>query len=245
MLSQTNFILRSWVIVGLTLLLKLSLASKAFTQEPYVNLVRHIETQELGIASLEGLAFSPAADVFLIVTTTGAVRINLLTPREQPAAAIDVATAIAAPLNMAFDRKGNGLLFLDATVDELVEIKAGANGRPEPDSEAVTRFQVRQFGLHKAQGMTFDPETGALFFLDVPSPQAVPRIVRIIPDPQDRFDGDSAERGGRISNIFLNSLRGSDPRGIAFNPVDSHLYIMSQVEQKLYEVTDQGEVVSC
>jgi uncharacterized protein YjiK len=68
--------------------------------------------------------------------------------------------------------------------------------------------------------------------------------VRITPHPQLRFDGPAAERDNRISNIVLNALNNIKLQGIAFNPNDGHIYITSPTEQKLYELTDQGELVS-
>jgi len=224
--------------VVLLLLLTSATGSNTFAQEPYVREVRKFETPELGIPNPAGLAFSPAADAFLVAPSPATAGLIIVTFARDLAGSVTVATTIADAVKMAFDGKSNSLLFFDGSVEELVEIKASANGRPRPSPGAITRFNAQPFGVKEARGMTFDPETGDLFFLVVPAPPAVPRIVRIIPDPQNRFDSPV------VSNIVLNSLRQSQLRGIAFNPNDGHLYVMNPAEQKLYEVTQEGKVLT-
>jgi hypothetical protein len=225
-------------LAALVLLVTLVAASNVFAQVPYQRLVRKFATPELGIPNPSGLAFSPAAGALLVTPSPGTAVLITVTMVPDTAGSATMATVVPNPVNMAFDGKFNSLLFFDASTDELIEIKAGANGRPEPSPGAMTRFNARPFVVRQAQGMTLDPATGDLFFLVVPAQPAVPRIVRIIPHPQDRFASPV------VSDIVLNSLRQSQLRGIAFNPSDGHFYIMSPAEQKLYEVTPKGEVLS-
>ncbi|MCI0692430.1 hypothetical protein L0337_10560, partial [candidate division KSB1 bacterium] len=227
---------KKWVV--LALLFALAAGSNALAQEPYQRLVRKFETPELGIPNPAGLAFSPAAGALLVAPSPGTVDLSIVILVGDLAGSATVATAVSNPVNMAFDGKFNSLLFFDAGTEELIEIKAGANGRPQPSPGAITRFNAQPFVVKHAQGMTLDPETGDLFFLVVPAQPAVPGIVRIVPNPQDRFASPV------VSNIVLSSLRQYQLRGIAFNPSDGHFYIMSQAEQELFEVTQKGEVLT-
>ena len=230
---------QSAAVVVLTLFLMLVNGADTFAQEPYQRLVRRFETPELGITNPAGLAFSPGADALLVAGSSGTADLTILTMAANPSGSVSLATAIVDPLNMAFDGMAKVFLFYDADADELVEIQAGNDGKPKTAPEAITRFNAQPFGLlKKAQGMTFDPETGDLFFLVVPAPSAQPKIVRIIPDPQNRFNNPV------VSKIDLKSLKKVQLGGIAFNPSDGHLYVMSPAEQKLHEVTQEGEVLT-
>ncbi|MHA2282672.1 MAG: DNRLRE domain-containing protein [Promethearchaeota archaeon] len=235
-LYNKNQLTYSTGYVRLIFFLIIVIGSEIFAQNPYQRMVQKFETPELGIPNPAGLAFSPAADALLVTPSSGTADLIIVTFTRDIADSVTVATTIVEPVNMAFDGNFNSLLFFDASLEELVEIEAGENGRPKPSPGNITRFNAQPFNVKKAQGMTFDPATGDLFFLVVPAPPAVPRIVHIIPDPRVRFNNPV------VSNIVLNSLQGSQLRGIAFNPNDGHLYIMSPTEQKLYEVNENGEV---
>ena len=225
-------------LLVLVFLFTLATGSHTFAQEPFQRLVRKFETPELGIANPAGLAFAPRANALLVAPSADTADLIILTFARDADGFETVATAIIDPLNMAFDGKFNSLLFFDAGVDELVEIEARANGRPRPSPGAITRFDARGFGVKEAEGMTFDPETGDLFILVAAAQNAVPRVVRIIPNPPDRFVDPV------VSNIALYSLQRTQLRGIAFNPSDGHLYVMAPAKQKLYEVTPEGVVLS-
>jgi len=215
-------------------------SSFAYAQNAYYRMVRTLETHEPGITSISGLTFSPQANAFLIVSAHSVSDITLLTTLDDLTGSIKLATIIPDPINMAFDDRANSLLFIDPETNELIEVKMGTDGRQRFSPQTIVRFRIPQFDLKNAKGMAFNPETGALFILDAQGP----RIIRVMPDPRDRFDGSSAAQNGRISMLALNSLQGAELRGIAFNPGDNHLYVMAPADQKLYELTQQGDVVS-
>jgi hypothetical protein len=82
--------------------------------------------------------------------------------------------------------------------------------------------------------MTFDPASGRLFILDA----AGPRIVRIEPEPGGGFDN------GTISEVDLRQTGLVDPRGLAFDPTTGHLHVLIPAEQKLYELSETGQIVA-
>src|SRR3990172_7607693 len=236
-------------LAGLILLLALMTGSITFAQERpgYLRLVRAIPAGDVGVSNPVGLAFSPAASAFLVLEAGAAAQpgettatIRLVTPLEDTLGAVRVATAIADPLNVAVDSQANRLLILDQAADELIAVRLGAEGYPDPVDSAVTRFEAGPFGVTHAQGLTLDPETGRLFILDA----AAPRIVGIIPDAQQGFDGAAALQEGRIFQIDLQHLAGAPLRGLAFNPNTGHLYVSRPAEQKLYELSESGRVVA-
>ena len=88
--------------------------------------------------------------------------------------------------------------------------------------------------------MTFDPESGQLFILDSNGPQ----ILAVTPHPVYGFDGNSASRDGRIRHINLRRLGIGPLQGIAYNPSNNHLYVLSTVQDLVYELTEEGRLVS-
>jgi uncharacterized protein YjiK len=228
----------SKVLLRLIIFFMFAFGTSILAQEPYQRLVQKFETPELGIPNPAGLVFSPAAEALLVTPSPGIADLVTISFTRHRVDSVTMATIIPRPVNMAFDGKFNCLLFFDDNLDELVEIEAGVNGRPKTSSQAITRYNALPFNVKKARGMTFDPNTGDLFFLVVPAPSAIPRIVRLIPDPHARFNNPA------VSSILLNSLQGSQLGGIAFNPSDGHLYLMSPTEQKLYEVNQNGDVLT-
>lgn len=229
---------------GLVILLILLVGAGGIAQTPYLRTVRTMETAPLGMANPAGMAFSPLANGFLMVNASGNARIKTLTLVEEPGDSITIAAAIEDPLNMGFDYQANSLLFFNPAGNQLTEIPAGPAGLPAASPGAGRRYQTAQFGLQHARGMSFDPASGELYVLALPSAHAMPRIVRIIPDPQQRFDGHTAQQHGRISQIVLPALKNLEPRGLAFNPANGRLYTYSEAGQKLYEVSGTGQVIS-
>ncbi len=69
------------------------------------------------------------------------------------------------------------------------------------------------------------------------------RIVRIEPAADGSLDIGAALRAGRVSRIDLKGIGLTNARGLAFNPVNGHLYVLDTVKQTLYELTEGGQVV--
>ncbi|GAB62920.1 hypothetical protein KSU1_C1324 [Candidatus Jettenia caeni] len=124
------------------------------------------------------------------------------------------------------------MLIYQPAVHKLIAVKAMADGNLDPAK--VTSFDARKFGLRRPNGMTIDPSSGGLFILD----SAVPEIIHVTPNADQGFDDAS------ISYVCLEQIGISDIRGIAFNPANGHLYILSFTEKKLYEFTKSGKVVA-
>ena len=133
--------------------------------------------------------------------------------------------SVSDPLNMVFDSKANRLLILDVAQGRLSAIQATANGRLDP--RLLSSYDAQPFGVQNPQGMTVDPASGRLFILDAASP----RIVRVDLGPGQSLDGPAALRERRIHEINLKQSGLVELRGIAFNPADGHLYVLSPARQ--------------
>ncbi len=212
-------------------------ATFALDTDAYVSLVRSVETGYHNIPNPAGLAFSPRARKFFIVDAPksalpSAKIFDIMMMTSSGDLVSSVRTQITDPVNIAFDSKANRLLIYQPAVHKLIAVKAMADGNLDPAK--VTSFDARKFGLRRPNGMTIDPSSGGLFILD----SAVPEIIHVTPNADQGFDDAS------ISYVCLEQIGISDIRGIAFNPANGHLYILSFTEKKLYEFTKSGKVVA-
>jgi hypothetical protein len=230
-------------LAGLTLPFSWAGSSVSVLQgnRAYIEEVRPLDTNDLGLLNPAGLAFSPEANVFFILEahSTSQADIVTMTPFEDFVGSVSVNVTIMDPINMAFDSQANRLLLFDTASSEVIEIKAGPDGYLNSSPEAITRFQVGQLGLQDPQGMTIDVAKGHLLVLDSSALQ----VVRIEPDSQGGFDGPAALNEARVSQVDLRQAGLVDPRGLAFNPTNGHVYLLSPVQQELYELTETGQVV--
>jgi DNA-binding beta-propeller fold protein YncE len=208
----------------------------------YLREARAIDTNDFGLLNATGLAFSFDANHFFVLEARSTTQANIatMTPFEDLVASDSVDVSMIDPINLAFDNRFNRLLLLDSGSSELVAIRTGPDGHLDPSSEAITRFQIAQLGLQEPRGMTIDPANGHLFILD----SAALQIVRIEPDAHGSFDGALALNQGRVSWLDLTPAGLVDPRGLAFNPDNGHLYLLSPVDQRIYELVETGRVVA-
>jgi len=197
--------------------------------------VRIFDVDTVGELFPAGLAFSPGANAFLVLETAKPGQVSEIvsvTPEEDRAGAVAIAAVIASPINMAFDSKANRLLLFDAVSHELIEIKAKTDGTLAP--ETLTRHDAHSWGVQSPQGMTVDPLSGRLFILDGTGPQ----LIQVDPEIGGNFDH------AGISTVALQPTGLVNPRGLALDPTNSHLYVTDPAKQTLYELTQSGQVVT-
>ena len=203
-----------------------------------VDVARIIKPRKLGLANPAGLAFSPRAGTFLLITrapgtpATTSTGVELLTLAASRAGTVRIPAEVSDPVNLTFDARANRLLILQAAHHQLIEIQAGPDGSLEP--EALTRIDVRSFGLDNPQGVTVDPATGRLFILDA----AGPRIVVVTPHAQLGFAGAS------LDEIDLASTGWTGLRGLAFDPTNEHLHVLEPEAHALHELNEAGTLVA-
>lgn len=233
---------------SLALLLNLTMPSTTSAQKPasaYLRRVRDIATRDFGIPNPQGLTFSLRAGAFFVLEVANttpppvsASKLVMITGLEDLAGSVDLAFVPATPLMMAFDNKLNRLLFYDALSKHLIAMQANAKGHL--DLATTTHFEAKELELQNPAGMALDPHSGRLFILD----KATSQLVCIDPGSQRSLDGAAALRNARISQIDLQHTGKLELRGLAFNPADGHLYLMSPEQQTIYELTETGQVVA-
>ncbi|MGH7495273.1 MAG: Calx-beta domain-containing protein [bacterium] len=240
--------LHAAVHTSVALLLNLTMPSTASAQKSasaYLRRVREIATRDFGIPNPQGLTFSPSADALFVLaaanTTSaaaGAPKLAMIDALEDLAGSLDLASVPASPITMVFDNKLKRLLFYDVPSKHLIAIQTNAKGQPDP--ALMTRFEANELDLQNPVGMALDPNGGSLFILD----QAPSQLVRIDPGPQSSMDGADALKKTRVSQIDLQHTGVLDLRGLAFNPADGHLYLVSPEHQTVYELTTAGQIVA-
>ncbi len=198
-----------------------------------------MEAAKTGLQYPAGLAFSPRANAFYVVEGPGAGQSPpaatdavKLTPFANRIGSARIEAQIRDPINMTYDSKFQRLLVLQSPADQLLEIREGPDGNLDPTT--LNRYAVSRFGLQNPQGITVDSASGCLFILDAVGP----RIVRVQPGLDGSFDG------AVISATNLQPSGLVAVRGLALDPTTSHLYLVDSVEQKLYELTQAGQVVT-
>ncbi|HXF60968.1 MAG TPA: hypothetical protein VNK95_05085 [Caldilineaceae bacterium] len=226
-------------LVSLALPLAGGVAASAQDETELAIEARIFESDRTGELHPAGLAFSPGAGEFWVLeagapasSPSGVSNLIRLTPAEDRTGTVAIEATIADAINMAFDSRANRLLLFDATSQELIEIKARADGRLAPAT--LARHPAQRLDLQRPQGMTVDPQSGQLFILD----GAGPRLVRIEPDADGRLDR------AMSSIVDLQQTGLVDPRGLALDPATGHLHVLHPAEQTLYELTQSGQVAA-
>jgi hypothetical protein len=201
-----------------------SWAARAQSVSPVLRLVRVIEADDIGAAGLPGLPFPPGTDVRLVFDEPAVGAASIVLPdAEDPGGLPRLTMEIPDPINLAFAGQAHGsfqLLLLDATRQELVRV-TDRGDHVLGKWPRVQVFDASAYDVDDPRGMTIDPGSGQIFILDAPGQ----RIVRV--------------DGGRISEIAVpRGLAGL--RGIAINPADGHLHLLSPSAGEHYELDGAG-----
>jgi hypothetical protein len=230
---------RLMLLIGLLIVSVLPVRSWALAQNDSAPLwvVRTLHTSEYGVTEPKGLAFSSAANTVLLLDESGTVA--LVTMGEEHAGSMVIPEVQEDPLNAAFDETTGSLFVFSRGRSELAQIQADVRGLPDA-SAGSRRFAANAFGIADPEGIAFDPASGRLFILDAGTSQ----ILSVVPDPTFGFDAQEAIRSNRVQHISLNKLGLGSLKGIAYNPSNGHLYVSEPAQKKLYELTQEGSLVS-
>src|SRR5687767_11265770 len=141
-------------------------------------------------------------------------------------------------LNVSFDKKSDSLFVFKRGNSELVKIKSNDKGLPDA-SALPSRFPSNAYGIKDPQGVAFDPISGGMFILDAGNSQ----IVSVVPHDTLGFDANEAMRSIKVQKISLKKLGLGSLKGLAYNPGNGHLYVSEPAQKKLYELTQDGNIV--
>ena len=237
--KMKEILIRLTLILGVVLVPLTSIEQQAFAQSTTgpAWLVRSIYTEEYGVNEPKGLAYSPTANTFFVMD--GSTNIALISIGEDNAGIKVVPEIQDEALNVAFDKKSGSLFSFSRGKSELVKIKTDASGLPET-SAAPSRSALGALGIKNAQGLAFDADNGRLFILDAGGSQ----IVSVASHPTLGFDANEAMRSNKVQKVSLKKIGLGSLNGLAYNPGNGHLYVSEPAQKKLYELTQDGNIVS-
>ena len=196
--------------------------------------VRTIDMLDYGLSNLEGLAFSPDANAFLLLKADGSVA--GIAMNEVPVDTKGLVVPAEDPQNIAFNESTNKLFVLGSDDTQLEEIPVDGKGLPAPQAAGTREHNLDAVNLQAARGITFDPATGWMFVLHADGEQ----LVVIAPDAASNYTA----APGKVTRVNLNGLGAMDLQSVAFNPQTGNLYLLDAGSQRLYEVTQSGNKVS-
>jgi uncharacterized protein YjiK len=224
------------------LLLTLSVGSSPTLAQENTGQLREIRTFEnddAGLSNPVGLAYSPEAELFLVLESPvdRQTTIALMTPYAQKVGSMDIDAALVNAANVAFDSRTNQLLFLKAGTQELVRVPV--NLESSYSRPRATILPLSGLNLQDPGGMVVDATSGHLYFLDSSRRQ----LVRVEIDETEQAD-DGQPVSAEVTRINLGHLGVSDGRGLAINPINGHLYFFSPSQEEAYEITTSGQLVT-
>jgi uncharacterized protein YjiK len=229
----------SFRTIGLFFLLLIALNSEILGQDSYVRLIQKIKISQLPYLNQSGLNFSKIVNTFRIVPALKSDDKTILSTKEH-----ELNFDYPNIINTTFDDKSKSLLIFDSKNNAIVEMKVKGDGSLDTSPVSVIHHRIDLFNPEHLQGMTTDPESGDIFFLIIPQLPESARIIHVRVSSVDRFDGPAARREDRVRTIELSLSSSSQLKGIAFNPNDGHLYIMSYDAKNILELNEQGDVIS-
>jgi hypothetical protein len=197
--------------------------------------VRIIYPSEWGVPYPAGLSYSLDREQLALLAKRGHAQslpdsssIVVITPYEDLVGTANLPFIADNAINLAYDDARDQLLLLNNQQAELVRVVVGEDGVPDPDG--LARFHIAHLGLKNADGMGVDPSGGRLFVLD----SATTEVVCI------KLDGGL----DLISKLDLSYLGAAKLRGLAVHPLSSNLFVVSPVEELMYELSQSGQLIT-
>ncbi len=218
------------LLVGVFAVL-LGACSSGSDESLFARQAQTIEAADMGVSHPVGLGYAADRKVFFVGqgSAAGGHRLAVISQLGDHLGSIDLAVMLSEPWNVGFDPTFDRVLVLDGQGATLLAV--ALNGS---ELGAIERFDISAWGVGDAQGMAVDPASGTLYVLD----GAGARVLRITP---------GADRGFADAAVAVLGLGGDeldDVRGIAFNPHDGHLYVLSPERGRLYALTEHGRLLA-
>ncbi len=200
-----------------------------------LRLVRNIELDDyFDSFKFAGLPFPPGADTLLVLDPLASRRGSVdVGHGEARRSSPDLSVELPDTINLAFHAEAEGslrLLLLDPAMQEFVQADAVA-GAAAPAKLRRTSANPYDVG-NDPQGMTVDPASGRTFILDATGQRIVVIDGRVFESP--RADVSQLDLPPGLTGL----------RGLAFNPEDGHLHVLSPIARELYELDATGQLVA-
>jgi hypothetical protein len=205
----------------------------------YIRQVQVLEPDKTGLKHPVGIFFSSRANSLQVVegqsspdqSVSYATDIVSLNAFGRKAGSVHVQATIENPLNVIYDVRDGRMLLYRSADHQLLSVHDDVKGTFKPNT--LAQMDASPLGLVDPQGMTMDGQ-GRVWVLDAKGP----RLVMLNPDHSGSYDADQA------GTINLSRAGLGNLRGIAYDSATGNLQLLNPIRQKLYEVTQVGQVVS-
>ncbi|MCE7984816.1 MAG: hypothetical protein DYG89_26895 [Caldilinea sp. CFX5] len=225
-----------WIVV-LTFALFLASSATTLAQDAPnpVTEIRSLYPSEKNVRHVAGLAYAKAFNQFYLTQEQGEtaeLTIISYSPFEDLLATTKLMDVNPEALNILFDDQRQQLLIFSRERQELIQIPVNAQAALEPAQ--IKRTSLRTVAPVQAQGMALDPAGQHLFILDNQAQQ----LLRV------DADGAAGVDASQLAHIDLAALGGHDLRGLAVHPHNGQLYLLSFDQQRLHQITPDGQLVA-
>lgn len=196
--------------------------------------IRSLYPNTMPIHQISGLAYADAFHQFYLLqqdTAQRQVKLITLSPDEDLLATTTLTDLESTNLKLVFDAAGQQLLLYSSESGETLQIKVDAQGVPDPQQQLRSAFKPTVG--NDAHRLALTPTSQPLFILAAKARQ----IVQIGGNTTNRF-------AAATSRLDLAAFGQSDLRDVAFHPQDQHLYLLNRSDQRLYQLTTAGQVVT-
>lgn len=148
------------------------------------------------------------------------------------------------PTGVAFNPANNHLFFSDDVGSRgFYEVDPGPDGLFDTADDVVTFIDMQQVGAQDPEGITYDTNQGHLFVADGFDGVGTQSIFEIDPGSNDVFDGAPPDGDDIVTQFDALALGIRDPEGVAFNPDNGHLYVLSGRDFLIAETLTDGTLL--
>lgn len=121
----------------------------------------------------------------------------------------------------------------------VYELDPGPDGSYDSDDDIVTFFDTSHFNAMDPEGVAYAADLDQLFIID----GANREVYRLSPGPNGIFDGAPPSGDDHVTHFDTLIAGLDDPKGIAYNPANGHLYAVGKPPTTLFEFTTIGTLV--
>ncbi len=210
-----------------------SIAWAAVESRPFKAL-QTIYTGEFGVDFPVGFAYNPTSSEFLVWQTasnpSAPMRIKGYGTSAETA---DLPTGFADSSAAAFNPSTGELVWVDGySLQQTLIFNGLAN--------AIQAHDIRNLAIETPSGLAVDPVNSAIYILDAQGPRI--HVLKLGPD------GSVIDLAAHdIINLRKGALgisAGQELKGLAFNPTANSLFTVNTVQQVIYEISLNGDVLS-
>ncbi|MEJ2485456.1 MAG: SdiA-regulated domain-containing protein, partial [Anaerolineales bacterium] len=213
-------------------------ASSATVDPGYWFDVQSLPAGDLGLTDISGLGYMPDAGAFFTLDA-GTNQFAVFTMRGELQSADSLSSAVANPLNLAYNPLGMNVYTLDES-QGLLEVGTKSDGGTLQFSQQSTSLQGTVSGVANPQGLAFNPDNGNLYVLDADTNS----IVQFTLFTGTRLSPESQTMVESVDSVSVSSLDQLNVEGLAYNSEDSSYYVYSPDTNTVYALSESGSMDS-